>query len=341
MESNFFGNLIISESEPVLKQQKEVNLSRQSSEVKKDKKVSMFGTLNVRLKQIAEQYNDFKHLFKIPSFEFDTQIQPHILCSFKSLIFITDESGNLALMESNGILKPKLETKLGILNIKGIGVNQTYLAATFSDLNKESIKTIGNKKIKTSSGIILFKWNESFKFEKVIDKPDFKSPSSLAVNEEFIFVTDRELNSILKFDIKTGNLLKKLVVKDCHPTGICFYDNNYLAFADSFKHEINLIDSENLNKKSDRTVKISDEYKSLNGAYDLVMKNNNFLFVKSRSDTRVIIYDLDLSFKNCFEHDFSGQQGITLVNGGDNADGLVIGRIDAQKNYKLSYFKDF
>jgi hypothetical protein len=331
--------LIINESEFILKHREsnKTNLKEQN-----DRKVHMFGTLRVKLKQIADQYSDFKQTFKNPIVEFNVKVLPSFLTSYKSKIFIVDENANLALMDSTDGLILKSEIKLNILNVKGIAVNQNYLAASFSDLSKDNLKTIGNKKLKISNGIILFKINDGFRFEKIIDIPknNFIQPASLVMTEEYLYVTDRELHSIFKIDIKTNSLIDKLVIKDSHPTGICLFDCNQLIFIDSFKQELNLIDTNNMSNII-KTVKINDELQSLNGPYDMVKKNGSHLFVKSRSDSRVIIYDSDLNIINVFDYDFSNYLGITLLNAQDQTNTLILGSSNINKSFKIGYFRDF
>ena len=160
--------MIINESEFILKHREsnKTNLKEQN-----DRKVHMFGTLRVKLKQIADQYSDFKQTFKNPLVEFNVKVLPSFLTSYKSKIFIVDENANLALMDSTDGLILKLEIKLNILNVKGIAVNQNYLAVSFSDLSKDNLKTIvknGNKKLKIK--LIKFKKYKKKKIFKAVHR---------------------------------------------------------------------------------------------------------------------------------------------------------------------------
>jgi hypothetical protein len=185
----------------------------------------------------------------------------------------------------------------------------------------------------------LFKWNESFNFEKCIDLSNTKLVSPTCVlNETDLFVSDRELG-ILRFDIKSGNLKDKLAMKEFTPNGICLFESKNLACVNLRTQELNLIDSENFSK-SLKTAKLAEELQTLHGSYDLVMKKNSCLFIKNHKDSQIFVYDLDLNVKNVFEHNLTNNLGITLV---DSL--LVIGKLseenESSKSYKISLFKDF
>jgi hypothetical protein len=73
----------------------------------------------------------------------------------------------------------------------------------------------------------------------------------------------------------------------------------------------------------------------------MVKKNGSHLFVKSRSDSRVIIYDSDLNIINVFDYDFSNYLGITLLNAQDQTNTLILGSSNINKSFKIGYFRDF
>ena len=354
MEENFFGNLIVNESE-ILRTQREKTKTespeptpvKPSFEPEKESKVHMFGTLRVRLRRIAEQMNDFQLMFKNPFIEFTVPTMPNYLNNFKNFIFITDESGNLSIVESNEELEIKSTQKLSIMNICGVAVNQNYIATSFGDLSKENIKAVVKqdkklKKFDKKSGVMLFNWDETsfmIKYDKLIDltKNDgFISPNGIVMNENHLYVCDKHLHGIYKFDIKTGELLQKLSLNDAEPISMSICDR-LLIYIDSLKQEINIIDTEKFNRI--KWAKISDEFQcGQNGFYDLVLKQNSLIYLKNRSDSKVVIYDFDLNVKNMFEYDCCNNQGITMLK--TKNEFLIIGRNNDNKCFKLGFFND-
>ena len=311
----------------------------------------MFGTLRVQLKKVAEQMSEFQQLFKNPVVELDVPTMPAYLASFRNSLFIGDECGNLTLAESNDDLKVKFSQKLSFVNITSIAVNQTYLALSFADLSKENIKAIYKKlkikKFEHKNGVAIYRWESNFNFDKIISlhkQPDVPgglvAPNSVALtaaNE--LFVLDKELQAILKIDARSGELMKKVTFHESELTAISL-GANFLAAVDSRQHEVILFDLIKLERINSMT--INDEFQSHNGPYDVVIKQNNFIFVKSRSDSRVMIYDFDLNFKNIFEYENSSFQGLNIMKsaGGSN-EMLLIGKNVDNKHFKLGYFADF
>lgn len=165
------------------------------------------------------------------------------------------------------------------------------------------------------------------------------APSGLVLSETSVYVSDKELKAVLKIDIKSGDLLQKLSLVDSEPIGMAI-SSQYLVVIDSKNNEIKTYDIDKL--KSQKVTKISEEFQSFGGCFDMAVYKNNFLFVKKRSDSRVMIFDLNLNFKNVFEYEGSNFQGMSLLRTGlKQNELLVIGRNVDNRNFKLGYFNDF
>ena len=333
MDQNFFGNLIINESE-LLKSTKEeppkenvkehlfvkakrkdnhANLSKKPAS-NEDDKVHMFGTLRVRLKRLVEQVNE---IIKNPTVEFDLSIMPKYITSFNNTIFICDEEANLLVGDLGATFNIKSTLKLNMVNVRGLAANKKYLAMSYSDLSNEKLNQLNkiSKKFEKKNGIVLFKFNDSLTsasidklFESNNKNIHFMSPSGIALNDQFLFVCDRELHGVFKFDLKTGNLVQKILNTEQEPSGIALGEK-YFVYTDSLKLELNLVDMETFNIV--KCVKISDE--SFNEPFDVAYKENHYVFVKNRDDSKIIVYDSHLNFKYTFEYDYSNLQGITYL----------------------------
>ncbi len=276
---------------------------------------------------------------------------PNFISNYCETLFIADEEGNFTVAESKDELTIKFTCKLSFINIRAVAANQNLVGLLYSDLSKDNLKAISKKlkykKLENKSGIALYRWtDEPFRFEKAVDlykQPDLngglKTPNGLCMNESVLFVCDRELQAVFKIDIKTGDVMQKFLFTESEPIGLGLC-TKFLVVVDSRNQEISTFDLDNL--KVIKSVKIGEDFQSLSGGlYDVVIHQKNYLFVKSRSDTRVMIYDSSLQFKNCFEYDGANYQGIGILGKEKMNETIVIGKNLDNKNFKIGYFNDF
>lgn len=309
----------------------------------------MFGTLRVQLNKVTEQMSEFQQLLKTPLTEHDVPTMPNFLVNYKNVLFVCDEEGNLTVTRDD--LSVKYSLKLSFGNVKGIAANQNYLAVVYSNSSKDNLKAISKKlkikKLENKCGIALYKWEEPFRIDKVIElnkQPDLQdgllSPNGIAINDTHVFVSDKEWRCVVKIDLKSGDVAKKFQLEDSEPIGLAI-SSECLAMVDSKNQELTLIDITNLNQI--KSVKISEDFQSFGGEYDIVFhRNKRSLFVKNRSDSRIIIYDLDLNFKNIFEYESSNFQGLSLLDLCQTCSQvIVIGKNIDNKSFKIGYFNDF
>lgn len=323
-------------------QEKEV-VKEPEQNIDQSDKIHMFGTLRVKLRRIAEHMNELQPINKNPTVEFDLPFLPKYITNYNKIIYIMDEDANTFIAELGNSLACKAQMKLNIMNVKSIAVNKKYLAVSFSDLNTEQINQIGRsfKKFDSKSGVFLYRLTESHSApnqERLISSSknyNLIAPNGIALNDNYLFVCDRELHAIFKIEIKTGNFIQKLITTDQEPISISLGDK-YFVYTDALKLELSLVDSDKL--QIIKTVKFSDEL--FNEPFDLSYKENSYIFVKNRMDTKVIIYDQNLNIKYSFDYDGSASLGINYLK--LKSDYLLLGNLDQEsKIFKLGLFSDF
>lgn len=303
----------------------------------------MFGTLRVKLKRIAEQINELQSTTKKPIVEFDLDIVPKYIANYGRHIFIADEDGNLRTAELTNSLVVKSSIKLTISNIKGLTVNKKYLALSYFGLSNDQMATIRGsiKKFDAKSGILFFRLNDTYSnmsFDKIISTSKSHSlitPCGVCLNDSHLFVCDRELHAVFKIDIKSGNFVQKLITTDQEPISISIGDK-YFVYTDGLKLELNLVDMDKFVIL--KTVKFSEEL--FYEPFDVAYKENSFVFVKNKADTKLIVYDSGLNIKYSFDYDYSNSQAICYAKL-NKEDFLLLGYANAiTGSFKLGLFSD-
>ena len=366
-ENTFFGTVIINDTEllkpaaATTNQHGQIHSTEQKGNTPRlsneddHTKIHMFGTLRVQLRKVTEQMSEFQQLFKSPTLELDIPTLPNFMTNYKSNIFTCDDEGNLTVADLNDELTIKFTNKLSFSNIKGMAVNSTFVAILYTDISRDDMKSIikklgYKKKVENKNGIAFYKWDEGpFRFDKINDfykQPEIQgglmAPNGICMNENFLFIIDRELKGVFKVDLKSGDVIQKFLFIESEPIGIGLC-NQFLVIIDSRNQEVSKVDIDKLTLI--KSVKIGEDFQSFGGCYDMAVHQKNYLFVKNRSDTRVMIFDLNLQFKNCFEYEGSSFQGISVVKTASTNEKinevLVIGKNVDNKSFKLGYFNDF
>ncbi|RNA31762.1 hypothetical protein BpHYR1_006103 [Brachionus plicatilis] len=284
-EQNFFGNIIVTDSDLLppkeskhRKSHTKLNESLQKSD---NDKIQMFGTLRIKLKRLVEQ-NDLKSITKKPLEELEVPIQPKFIRANSKNVFISDQNGNLVVIELSKTLVIKSSVKLKVDNIKGFAVNKSYIALSFDELNEDQIQKLAKvyRNFNLKSGIFIFKISD-FSLDKVISSSKnyiLTSPNGIAMNENNVFVCEKESHSLMKIDLKKASLSNQLIVKG-EPTSLNIGDK-FLVYVDSKNMEIILTDSDKLTKL--RSLKIPQDF--FNQLYDLVVRDKVYVAVKNRDD---------------------------------------------------------
>ena len=339
----------------------------------------MFGTRRVRLKRLVEQIQEIQ-IVKTPIIEIDIKVMPKYIASFNNVIYICDEEANLAIAEFRSLssvdsFAVKSIQKLNVSGVRALAVNKKYLAVSYLDFNLNSknghdSKQKPNQKPKSSCGIALFKVGDStLQFDKAIEKVNqknlsFISPNGIMLNSDnFIFVCDRELHGIFKFDAKSGNLVQKVIyTNDQEPSSLSLLldTNKHFIFTDSLKLEMSLVESSQFNVV--KSIKLTDDYNlSFNEPFDVVAsqisvadlnednnarESSSLVFVKHRTESKVMVYDTNLNLKYSFEYEFSNGQGINYLRLNNKSDFVLMGYFnaldtDVNTRFKLGVFSEF
>lgn len=295
----------------------------------------MFGTLRIKLKRLVEQ-DDLKQIRRTPLEEHEIPIQPKFIkCNSKN-IFVSDQDGNLVVFEFSKAFMIKSSVKLHVENIKDLAVNKSFIAISFTDLNQYQIEKLERvyKDFKFNSGVFLFKISD-FSLEKLISSSknyNLICPNGIGMNENNIFICEKESRSLMKIDLKKASLSSKLVIEG-EPTCLNI-DEKYLVYLDSLTMEINLLDSDKLSKL--RSLKLPQDF--FNQIFNLVIKDKAFVAVKNRDDIRCVVYDSKLNIKYSFDYENSNLQGFSNFQlNGNNI--LLIGKNEKNK-FKLGFFNE-
>jgi hypothetical protein len=306
-------------------------------------KIAMFGTLRVKLKRIAEQMNELQSTVKKPIVEFDLKLMPKFIANYHRNIYIADEEGNLCIAELGNSLAVKLNARLALTSVKGLAVNKKYMAVSFHDLTNDQVASIRSvlKKFEAKSGVLLYKigsHDSGLSFEKLISASKSHTliaPAGIALNESSLFVCDRELHAVFKIDVKSGSFVQKLITTDQEPVSIAVGEK-YFVYTDGLKLELNLVDMDKFTIL--KTVKFSEEL--FYEPFDVAYKENAYIFVKNKADTKLIVYDAaTMSVKYSFDYDYSNSQAISYVKLKD--DYLLLGYWNSVTNsFKMGLFSD-
>lgn len=224
---------------------------------------------------------------------------PNYITNDDSTLFVCDQYGSLTVLEmsSDKSLIKMSSIKLNFTNIRGIGVNSTHLAVTFSCLSKDDIKKY-NKKLPVS-GICFFKRNGHIvcrDLDSFINLPingGFISPSGIVLNEEHMYVCDKEKQTVYKLKFKSGEILHKYKVdgKVCDVS----LNSKFLVTTDYQAHELNLVDLNGMQLV--KRVPVQQINKFEDGPFNVVLTRSNLIFVKNSTETDAYLFDINLNYK--------------------------------------------
>jgi DNA-binding beta-propeller fold protein YncE len=276
---------------------------------------------------------------RVPDNEYLVDFRPIHLTAHRNYLFCYDDKLTLSIFSTSTSIDFKFVRNylVGIPGVKGIGVNSEYVAYTYSCVKREQQAAKILKKLHTC-GVILFRRQTDTvcsMYDKVIEFTKssvcFKSPKGIALDETNIFVCDRDLHKVFKFDIKTSNLLQEVEISDGIPYGISV-NSNFIAVTDIAKNRIITFDVETFTKLN--SLKIEDR-NGKNGPYNIVVSRDNLIFIKNYSDSEIVLLDSNLNVKCVFEKlpDKVNISGIALLETTNQI--LFLGAGLVKKDYKL------
>ena len=152
--------------------------------------------------------------------------------------------------------------------------------------------------------------------------------NGIAMNESFIYVTDKAQNYLFKIDIKTYQVIEQLEFLGS-PFDVCF-NSSVVVVSDSTRHELHLVKPDSLNSITYKTIGQANEY--FKGPFNVTISEDNFIVVKSCTKTDAYVFDLELKFITKFNYEDCELYDLKFVN---SINSLVLGFKDKSHQYFL------
>ena len=265
-----------------------------------------------------------------PTIEIGFDRSPVHLTTFRNYLYCLDDQDCLTVLaiSSTNDIQKKDFLKMP-LPCQGLAVNMDYIGVTFTNLNKKYLK---NKQLRPSGVVLYRKDGERVDFsnEKIIDIGyEFKNPNGIAMNNDYVFVCDRELRAVFKIDIKSGNLIKRIDIPNGEPYKISL-NKNYVVVTDIVQHSLNVYEIETLSALKNLIIEQPD---GRNGPFTVFITDDNIIFIKNYQDSQLIVFNFDLNNKYVFKKIKGQIQGLTVLQVYNQM--LVVGITEKRQSYKL------
>ena len=259
---------------------------------------------------------------------------PTHMTTFENLLFSMDNSSYLSVYERafTAELKPKNSLKLGVPNPRGIAANENYFAVSYAGLKKEQMK--GTFKNMNPTGVILYRREQYVVctiYDKVIElRGDdvFKAPTGLAMTKDKLLVCDKELRSVLKFDLKTGALLQRANLVEGEPSSVSINGNKFVI-TDCVSSMLYVFELDTFAQLRCASLRAIDQ---LNGAFNTILTDDELVFVKN-SENQITVLDRQLQQRAHFNEINARIQNIAFIR--QNNQMLIIGCINNKQQYKF------
>ena len=275
-----------------------------------------------------------------PDDEFLTNIDfiPVHLTSFRNFLFCMNESSHVLLFSVNTDKKIEFKNtfKISVPNVRGIAANFEYFAVSYSQCKSSQLK--GPMKHMKPNGVLLFRRDDinsiSSSIEKSIDiDGGFKSPVGFSMNNEYLFVCDKDLRCVFKINIKNSKVMNKISLSDGEPS-YCSINQSYLVVSDVLRHRLIVYDVESfveLNKI------IIEQQDGANGPFTVQLTDDNSIFYKNYLDYQLVLTDVDFNQQVSFKNLKSGILGICVLQCGVHHT-LVVASIAYRNQFKFLTF---
>ncbi len=259
---------------------------------------------------------------------------PNLMTSFGNILFCMDNASNLSIYERAFSMELKLKNsnKLSVPNVKSIAANENYFAVAYSGtLKKDQMK--GVWKNASPNGVMLF-LRQQFVVLSIHDRimelknnESFKQPTGLALTDKYLFVCDKELKSVFKFDLKTFSLIQRIPFKDTDPYSVCISKESFIVT--DTKSLMYMFDIESCAQQKSTSLKLIDQ---INSSFTTVSNNDGLLFVKN-SENQLCLLDSDLEQRAFFNQIQAKILSIAFLN--QPGQMLIIGCVNSSKQNKL------
>ena len=289
--------------------------------------------------------NDIQYTTMLSKWVLNSQVKPQsestvqqaisFMATHENLLFVMDNLSSLTIYEKvyTSEFKLRNSAKLNVPNVRGMAVNGSYVAVAYSSLKKDQLK--GTFKNANPAGVILYKREQHVVctvHEKMVDlskNESFKNINSIALSDKHLFVCEKELRSVLQYDLKTGNLLKTAVIANGEPYSISV-NSSYVCVTDQVNSNLYVFSVDNLEQISGVSLKPIDQ---VNGALNVLITDENLIFVKT-SDNQVTLLDSTLEHRACFNEIQFRVIDMALIKDNSNQM-LIVGCMNNKSQYKL------
>lgn len=273
-----------------------------------------------------------------PHSETTIQNLPALMTSFEDILFCMDNSSNLLMFERKNLeLKFQHSCKLNVPNPKGISVNKSYFAISYSGvLKKDQLK--GKWKTLSPNGVMLFSRQEFIvcsEYDKLIELKNgdsFKQPSGIALTERNAYVCDKELRAVFKFDLKSdskGAVLLERISLNSSPVSISV--NSQLLVLTDMNSMFYVYDVETFQQLTSKNLNSIDK---LHGYMSIVLSEDNLIFVRN-AFSQLYLLNANLEMKASFNEIQGSIQNIALLQ--SNRQMLVVGCNNGQQSKLFGY----
>jgi hypothetical protein len=237
-----------------------------------------------------------------PQSELTMGSQASCMCSYGNLVFCIDQASQLNIYEKSFKVELKLKhtTKLSVPgNVRSMAVNEQHLAICYAGLKKEQLK--GAFKNLSSSGVLLYKRDDHVVcsvHERHIEtggSGQFKSPTSLAMTDKYLYVCDRELKTLFQFDVKTSGVVNSVTLAHSDPNSMSLNASN-LIVSDALNSNVYLYDTQNLTLLNSVCVKNIDKTQ---GAMDVYINEEDMIFLRV-SESQLAMIDINFELRAYF-----------------------------------------
>lgn len=173
----------------------------------------------------------------------------------------------------------------------------------------------GMMKGQKSCGVLLFKRDRHMlntKLDKSLDvvpNTGFVKPSGIALNSQFIFVCDKDLATVFKIDVTSGDLIQKVNIQEGNAYK-CSINECYLLVADSMKCAMKILDINDLKVVNEKVLQLE---RSASGPCEVLLCENNLVFFKSNKESDLMVTDITLEKQVVFRHLNDSILGFTMI----------------------------
>lgn len=157
----------------------------------------------------------------------------------------------------------------------------------------------------------------------------------MALNDDFLFVCDKDLRAVFKINIKTGQVANRISIHG-EPYKISV-NRNHAVVTDILDHSINVYDIEKMTLIKDAVIEQPDRK---NGPFSVSITNDDLIIIKNYQDRQMILFNSDLTNHVVFKSNLikGGILGFTVLEGFDQ--NIVIGVAERKGVYKLICYKN-